>query len=112
MEKHPTLPISASNYGRIQLTDKIRTFGQALRDGYYRIRVSSPTSRRNYSVHRLICEAWFPEEKIACDLRCSNRAQVDHIDKNPSNNNCSNLRWVTPSENIQYRYKSYLCRKF
>lgn len=108
---HPDLNIRCSNLGRIELNKYVRTFGQSTREGYWRIRVNSTQGRKNFSVHRLICETWYPSEKIACDSRCENRAQVDHIDKNRSNNVCSNLRWVTPVENIQYRYRSYLCRE-
>lgn len=32
-----------------------------------------------------------------------NKPQVDHIDRNPSNNHYTNLRWVTPSENLANR---------
>tara|TARA_B110000208_G_C11685715_1_gene400444 strand:+ start:63 stop:356 length:294 start_codon:yes stop_codon:yes gene_type:complete len=36
--------------------------------------------------------------------------QVDHIDKNKSNNNYTNLEWVTPQENVVRRYnKNYIC---
>ena len=37
--------------------------------------------------------------------------QVDHIDNNKSNNTLANLRWVTPSENIQYSHDSNANRK-
>jgi hypothetical protein len=32
---------------------------------------------------------------------------VDHIDGNPSNNRLENLRWASPSEQVQYSYKGY-----
>ena len=37
--------------------------------------------------------------------------QVDHIDNNKSNNTLANLRWVTPSENIQHSHDSNANRK-
>lgn len=45
----------------------------------------------SYAVHRLVAEAFIPNIDI--------KPQVDHIDTNPSNNNITNLRWVTQSEN-------------
>lgn len=45
----------------------------------------------SYSIHRLVAEAFIPNPE--------NKPQVDHIDTNPSNNNLSNLRWVTALEN-------------
>ena len=37
--------------------------------------------------------------------------QVDHIDNKPGNNTLANLRWVTPSENIQHSNDSNANRK-
>jgi hypothetical protein len=37
--------------------------------------------------------------------------QVDHIDNNKSNNTLANLRWVTPSENVQHSYDTNANRK-
>ena len=45
----------------------------------------------NYPVHRLVASAFIENPE--------NKEQVDHIDTNPSNNNLSNLRWVTILEN-------------
>ena len=58
--------------------------------GYYKVRLRG----RQYGCHRviLLLNGIFPSE--AC-------TQVDHIDRNRSNNLVSNLRWVTPSVNIQ-----------
>lgn len=45
----------------------------------------------HFRVHRIIAETWVPNP--------DNKRYVDHIDTNRLNNDASNLRWVTCSEN-------------
>jgi len=44
-------------------------------------------------LHRLLAEAFIPN--------LENKPTVDHIDRNPANNNLSNLRWATHIEQHQ-----------
>ena len=46
-------------------------------------------------VHRLIAEHYIPNE--------NDKPEVDHIDRDPSNNSKDNLRWVTKKENQSNR---------
>ena len=48
---------------------------------------------KNFQIHRLVAEAFIPNPQ--------NKPTVDHIDKNPSNNNVENLRWATLEEQCQ-----------
>ena len=47
----------------------------------------------NKLLHRLLAEAFIPNPE--------NKPTVDHIDRNPSNNDLSNLRWATHYEQHQ-----------
>lgn len=58
------------------------------------------TSKKNYKnmfVHRLVALAFIDNPE--------NKPFVDHIDQNPRNNNVTNLRWCTMSENQRNYHK-------
>ena len=64
------------------------TFGTRQRNGYRHVGIA----RKHYLVHRLITEAFH-------GLCPPDKCQVDHTNRNRSDNRPENLRWVTYSEN-------------
>jgi len=60
-------------------------------DGYLRVELCKDGKRKNLFVHRLIA-LHFIENPDNLDF-------VDHIDRNKLNNDLSNLRWATRSQN-------------
>ena len=59
---------------------------------YYYIQIAKGGKRKNYLIHRLVCEAFNNREDDAYNV-------VDHIDRDTFNNNATNLRWVTQKIN-------------
>lgn len=55
--------------------------------GYKRFCLNKNGKGKTVKLHRIIAQAFIPNP--------DNKPCVDHIDGNPSNNNVSNLRWVT-----------------
>lgn len=58
--------------------------------GYYQIDLWKNNKSRKYTLHRLIANNFIPN--------LENKPTVDHIDGNRLNNDISNLRWATYSE--------------
>jgi len=77
-----------SSFGRVRNnnTNKILKPG-IVRGGYHQYKLLS----KSLYVHRLVAT-------VFCD-NVNNLKEVDHIDRNTSNNHFINLRWVSPSIN-------------
>lgn len=78
------------------------------KDGYSKVRMSSkdlPNGKQHlYSVHRLVLENFNPVENMI-------NLQVNHIDGDKTNNNITNLQWVTCKENIHHAIENNLRAK-
>lgn len=97
---------SVSNLGRVRSDSRIKsgslgTFvsqefivSARLDKGYVRLVLQKNGSIKSYNVHRLVAIAFISNP--------DNLPQVNHKDLNKSNNNLSNLEWVTRGENIRH----------
>lgn len=84
-----------SNLGRVKTLDKL-LHPSLHHSGYMHMNLKSKTGKWKYFVvHRLV--AW---EFVSG--RTDERCYVNHIDADKSNNNATNLEWVTPRENIMH----------
>lgn len=86
---------SVSNLGKVRNNKTGRLLRQAIRGGYSFVGLSKNCKGTTKPVHRLVTLAFIENP--------DNKEQVNHIDKNRSNNNVSNLEWNTPLENNVHR---------
>ena len=71
------------------LNDFIKPFYS--KGGYIRVKLNYGDRSKKYMVHRLVAMAFLPNPE--------NKPQVDHIDRDRTNNNIENLQWVSAKEN-------------
>lgn len=89
--------IEVSNYGRVRSTLRGKPHilkAQPDKKGYLRVRVTIEREKKTYKIHREVAKAFVPNPH--------NFPQVNHKDGDKSNNNCSNLEWVTNKENAHH----------
>ena len=76
---------------RIRRRHDGRIISQFVIYDYVRVRLNG----RNYLYHRILARHFIPNP--------NNLPQVDHIDRNKTNNSIENLRWVSAGENLRNR---------
>lgn len=67
--------------------------------GYLFRQIKVNGKSKAYYIHRLVAMAYLPNPK-------QGQKEVDHIDNDVTNNKVSNLRWVSPKENVRHTYES------
>lgn len=79
--------------GQIRRIDYQRILKPTLNSyGYQTVHLSSRKKRKRIGISILVAKAFIPNPE--------NKPEVDHIDTIRTNNNISNLRWVTRQENM------------
>jgi hypothetical protein len=95
----------ASSLGTVRniKTHKILSTNPGKQDGYIKLTLkNNKGDKKTVKIHRLVCFAFHGNPL------CINMT-VDHIDRNPSNNKPSNLRWA--SQSLQNHNKKKLKEK-
>ena len=90
----PNYDVSTDGRVRNSQTGKMRKLSVTL-DGRFRVGLTKDDKRSYHLVHRLVATA-FCNKEDGYDI-------VDHIDRNPANNNYGNLRWTNASGNNRNR---------
>lgn len=89
---------SVSNNGRVRNNETDKILSQQIQNsGYKIVHLNYKGKRKANTVHRLVAIAFVDREQ--------NKNLVDHKDGNKLNNHFENLRWVTPSGNMQNAFQ-------
>lgn len=94
-----------SSFGNVRNVLTNKTMRQSLKGGYNNVCLTNCEIRTSFKVHRLVALAFIENPE--------NKSDVNHKDKNKTNNCLSNLEWMTRKENNIHRSKNlkFTCNK-
>jgi hypothetical protein len=99
IEDYPNYMISPK--GQVY-NSKLKTLMNASDEGYERLSLRNENGRFKINVHRLVAKTFIPNPD---DLPV-----VNHIDGNKTNNDVSNLEWVSSQQNSQHAINTGLTK--
>lgn len=98
-----------SNLGRVKSVDRLDGSNHRLKgkikstsirpNGYENVILFKNSKRKGHSIHRLVAQAFISNT--------DNKSEVNHIDENKTNNQASNLEWVTAKENMNHGTRTH-----
>lgn len=83
-----------SNYGRVMTPNKKIAKQRITKKGYLSASVVIDGRRKNAATHRLVCDAFVPNELSL--------PEVNHKDEDKKNNRADNLEWCNRVYNVRY----------
>jgi hypothetical protein len=87
-----------SNYGRVKNYKDYILSPHFSHKFYHRITIVKETKKKNFSIHRLVAQAFIPNS--------DNKTEVNHKDFNKLNNHVDNLEWTSGEENRLHYFES------
>ncbi len=72
-------------------------------NGYYQVVLCKSEKSYPKLIARLVAQAFIPNP--------DNKPEINHVDGNKTNNDISNLEWVTHSENIHHAFRTGLIKR-
>lgn len=78
-----------SSHGRVRNAASGRILRQQMCKGYKQVTLGAKQNKKTYYIHKLVAEAFIDNP--------NNYETVDHISRNPLDNNVQNLRWASTS---------------
>ena len=79
--------IEVSNYGRVRNKETEHLFKNNTSKGYVHVGITYKNIKEPFSVHRLVAQSFLKN-------KFGKKAQVNHKDKNITNNHVDNLEWL------------------